>query len=57
MNRDCLVVGFMMGFLVACLMLCVVEAYYPKPIECEVSIGLHNGKETHVRYGVYVKGE
>jgi hypothetical protein len=53
MNRDCVIVGFMMGFLVACLLLCVVEAYYPKPIECEVSMSM--GKETHVRYGVVIK--
>ena len=52
MNRDCVIVGFFMGFMVACLMLCVVEAYYPKPNVCEVSMGV--GKETHVRYGVVI---
>jgi hypothetical protein len=54
MNRNCLVdgfIGFMMGFLVACLMVSVVEAYYPKM--CEVNIGTHNGKETHITYGVF----
>ena len=57
MNRDCVIVGFFMGFLVACLMLCVVEAYYPKPMKCEVSMGYGNGKVTHVRYGVIVEGD
>ena len=52
MNRDCLVVGFFMGFLVSCLMLCVVEAYYQKPRACEVSVSM--GKETHVRYGIVI---
>jgi hypothetical protein len=52
-----MIVGFFMGFLVACLMLCVVEAYYPKPVKCEVSMGYKNGVETHVRYGVLVEGD
>jgi hypothetical protein len=52
-----MIVGFFMGFLVACLMLCVVEAYYPKPMKCEVSMGYGNGKVTHVRYGVIVEGD
>jgi hypothetical protein len=38
-------------------MLCVVEAYYPKPMKCEVSMGYGNGKVTHVRYGVIVEGD
>ena len=56
MNRDCLIVGFFMGFLVTLLILCVVEAYYPKPkvSTCEVSMGYQNGKEVHVRYGVVI---
>lgn len=56
MNRDCLIVGFFMGFLVACLLLSVVEAYYPKPKvpTCEVSMGYQGGKEVHVRYGVVI---
>ena len=57
MNRDCVIVGFFMGFMVACLILCVVEKYYPKPNVCEVSMGYGNGKETHVRYGVLVQGD
>jgi hypothetical protein len=57
MNRDCVIVGFFMGFLVCLLILCVVEKYYPKPNVCEVSVGYMGGKEVHVRYGVIVQGE
>jgi len=57
MNRDCVIVGFFMGFTVCLLILCVVEAYYPKPKVCEVSMGYGNGKVTHVRYGVLIQGD
>ena len=56
MNRDCLVVGVFIGFLLCCLVFCVVKTYeIAKPKVCEVSVGTNNGKATYIRYGVLIK--
>jgi hypothetical protein len=53
MNRDCFVVGVFVGVLFCCFLMLVV----PKPSVCEVVVGMHEGKEVHIRYGVVIEGE
>jgi hypothetical protein len=54
---DSFVIGIFMGFLICCLVLCGVKAFFTEPMLCEVSMGIHDGKVTHIRYGVFVKGD
>ena len=50
MNRDCFVVGVFVGMLLCCFLMLM----FPMPKVCEVSMGVKDGKEVHVRYGVVI---
>ena len=46
--RDGICIGVFLGM----LMCCALMLWFSKERTCEVSMGLHQGKETHVTYGV-----
>lgn len=47
---DSCVVGVVIGMLFCCFLMLM----FPKPKVCEVNVGMKEGKEVHVRYGVVI---